>query len=110
MRSIEYIYPKEYEALMRLFGAGEVEAKIARLNEIYFHAETKWNDYLNQIPNGEVKYLLIAEAPPWSNSGTPKYVLDPDCEARTLLIALCKAFHISSTTTTTSGTTNRWTI
>jgi hypothetical protein len=92
-------YPTEYQALERLFGTNEVESKLPRLNEIYLHAEAMWNEYIHLIPNGEVKYLLIAEAPPWSISGTPKYVLDPDCEARTLLRALCKAFLISSSKT-----------
>jgi hypothetical protein len=56
--------------------------------------EARWREYVEQLSGGPVKYLLIAEAPPWSDAGTPQYVLDPASRPRTLMGALRNAFSV----------------
>src|SRR5690606_28877771 len=57
--------------------------------------ETIWEEYVRMLPGGAVKFLLIAEAPPWSVDGAPQYVLDPNSRPRTLMRALRGAFDLS---------------
>ena len=90
---LERRFPEEISVLEDLFGHTEVQVRLPRLNDIFNRAENAWRNYVAQIPNGRVKYLLIAEAPPWSVTGVaPQYVLDPSSRPRTLMRALRKAF------------------
>lgn len=90
---LEDIYVSEYEVLKKLFGDSFIGARIGRLNEIYNFTENIWHTYIEMIPNRLVKYLLIAEAPPWRESGAqPQYFLDPNSDSRTLMRAFKNAF------------------
>lgn len=42
---------------------------LSRLNEIYELAEAKWEENLQRLSGTKVKYLLIGEAPPWTEAG-----------------------------------------
>ena len=69
-----------------------IDDSIGRLNAIYRHAEQSWNEFVVMLAGVEVRYLLIAEAPPWSEHGPPQFVLDPMSRPGVLLRALSKAF------------------
>ncbi len=90
--SLEQLYENEYQALIDIFNEDIVRKSIVRLNYIYKYTENIWWDYIKGIPNGHVRYLFIAEAPPWSPAGVPQYFLDPKSRPRTLMRALKKAF------------------
>ena len=81
-------YKRELRVLEDLFGRETVASNLPRLQKIHDYTERKWRAYARQVPDGRVKYLLIAEAPPWSAEGTPEYVLDPKSSPRTLMRAL----------------------
>jgi hypothetical protein len=93
---LEERFPSELSVLSDLFGRERVVDALPRLNEIHDYTERKWRDFVARIPDGRVRYLLIAEAPPWSDRGAPQYVLDPGSRSRTLLRALRGAFLSSS--------------
>ena len=88
--SLKQSLPDEISVLKELFGVDQVEGKLRRLNEIHEYTEGKWRDYVAKL--GQVNYLLIAEAPPWSATGVPQYVLDPASRSRALMRALQKVF------------------
>ncbi|UCG50866.1 MAG: hypothetical protein JSW58_11765 [Candidatus Latescibacterota bacterium] len=96
MRSVkqplEQKYREELSVLGRLFGSRLSASTLTRLNEIFEHTEGLWQRYVDQIPDRMVQYLLVAEAPPWSETGRPQYILDPLSRPRTLMNALCRAF------------------
>lgn len=84
---------KALAVLRKLFRREELQERLPRLKEIHGHAELCWRTYIEQLADGCVKYLLIAEAPPWSEPGEKiQYVLDPSSRSRTLMSALQKAF------------------
>ena len=89
---LEKRFPTEVAILATMFSQSRVAALLPRLNEIHEFAERKWRDYVARLPEGKIKYLLIAEAPPWSPNGVPQYVLDPGSYSRTLMRALRKVF------------------
>jgi hypothetical protein len=79
--------------LWELFAGEEQQERLPRLKEIHGHAELHWRNYVEQFSDRSVKYLLIAEAPPWSHPGEQiQYVLDPSSRSRTLMSALRRAF------------------
>ncbi len=43
------------------------------MNDIFKITERKWNENLDRFGNTEVQYLLLAEAPPWTECGEVKY-------------------------------------
>ena len=89
---LEQSFPDELSILKKLFGVDHVEGKLQRLNDIYKYTEGKWRDYVAKLPNGRVNYLLIGEAPPWRSPDEKiQYVLDPESDSRTLMLALTKA-------------------
>lgn len=90
--SLDKIYSDEYEEVIKLCNHNELKEKRDRLNTIYNQSENYWHAYLDLIHNKEIKYLLIAEAPPWSETGEVVYVLNPKSKARSLLSAISKAF------------------
>lgn len=71
--NIEEEFPEQYMKLVLLFGRNEVQSKADRLNEIYAWCEAAWNRNLDRLRNTDVKYLLIAEAPPWSENNPISY-------------------------------------
>lgn len=81
------------EILTELYSPHEIEQSIERLNYIHNYTEDIWVDYVKNIPNNTVKYLLIAEAPPWKEKGRPEYVLDPLSNPRSLISAISRAFY-----------------
>jgi hypothetical protein len=44
-----------------------------RLTEIYDAAEVKWVQNIERLNAGIIRYLLIAETPPWTATGTVRY-------------------------------------
>ena len=71
--NLEEEFPEQYEKLVKLFGSNEVRSKNDRINEIYAVCEAAWETNLDRLSNTEVKYLLIAEAPPWSEKDPINY-------------------------------------
>ena len=59
---------------------------------LWVKGRARWQEYADQLDLRPVRYLLIAEAPPWSSQGTPQYLLDPESRVRTLMGALRTAF------------------
>ena len=93
---LEQSYKKEYEVLKGLFKAGYVEDRIERLNFIHEYTESIWDEYIKLIPNKTIRYLLIAESPPWSEDNNPQYFLDPTSRSRLLMNAFKGAFDYKS--------------
>ena len=89
---LEHKYRRGFELLIELFGSEMSDSTVARLNKIHDRTEAIWHRYVAMIPNQTVRYVLFAEAPPWSASGQPQYILDPESRPRTLMRALCCAF------------------
>jgi hypothetical protein len=85
-------FQDELDALRKVFGSSSVHAALPRLREIYYYTEEKWHAYVKQVPEGVVRYVLIAEAPPWSHDGTPKFLLDPASRIGPYMGALRQAF------------------
>ncbi len=81
-----------------MFGEEYVNERLPRLDEVFRYSEEKWQENLSRLKNSEVKYLLIAEAPPWTNENEPiKYfyaIHENDIHFRrsTLLKAVWYAF------------------
>jgi hypothetical protein len=92
MTLLQQNFPTELELLEDLFGIDKVASSIKRLNEIHAFVEARWHEYVSRIPDGVVKYLLIAEAPPWRATGSPWFVLDPESPNRTLMRVLRRTF------------------
>lgn len=72
MKILQKKFPNEYERLNAIFGEPE-GSKSDRIDEIYKDCEEQWEKNLERLNGIEVKYLLIAEAPPWSESGVVRY-------------------------------------
>lgn len=87
-QAFESLYARELAALTILFGEERVARDLQRVKEIYEYTEAKWREYVALLRGRRVRYLLIAEAPPWSPDGLPQYLLDPDSRPRTLMRAL----------------------
>ena len=92
MTSLQKAYVAEFAILEELFGVDRVSSSIERLNEIHRFVETTWRQYVARIPDGVVRYLLIAEAPPWTRTGTPRFVLHPNSPQSALMRALRRTF------------------
>lgn len=71
--NLEKEFPEQYKRLAKLFGSNVVRSKAGRLNEISARCEAAWETNLDRLRNTEVKYLLIAEAPPWSEKDPINY-------------------------------------
>ena len=61
-------FENEFDALRKLFPT-RVDAALPRLREIYNYTEERWHEYAAEIPEGVVRYVLIAEAPPGAAMG-----------------------------------------
>jgi hypothetical protein len=82
----------ELIALRALFGRARVDVALPRVHQIHEYTEAMWKRYVATLHGGVVRYVLIAEAPPWSVDGTPQYLLDPSSSIRALMPALRRAF------------------
>ena len=71
--NLEEEFSEQYDQLVSLIGGDEMRGKAARLNEIYGACEAAWNRNLYRLRNTDVKYLLIAEAAPWSGGDLTQY-------------------------------------
>lgn len=69
-------YLTQLEILKKLFGADCVTAKLDRLNQIYKKSEEKYADNLKRLRGVPIRYLLLAESPPWTESGEVQYFYD----------------------------------
>lgn len=73
---LEKAYPSQLETLRFLFEAKAkdlIAGKLTRLNYIFEIAEGKWLENLQRLKGNRVKYLLLAEAPPWTEAGEVSY-------------------------------------
>lgn len=69
-------FRNQFELLTQLFSKRSATLKpsrLERLNEIFEVSEDKWVENLKRLRNYEVKYLLIGEAHPWTDSGEVSY-------------------------------------
>jgi hypothetical protein len=85
-------FPDEFEILESLFRVSELRDNLLRLEKIFCTTEALWKDRVSLIPNKEVKFLLIGEAPPWTKSGNINYIYNPETKPSIFLQAICKAF------------------
>jgi hypothetical protein len=83
-------FPEALAALRALFGSEQITADLPRMKEIYDYTEARWREYADRVRT--VRFLMIAEAPPWRSDGTPQYMLDPDSHSGPYLRALRRAF------------------
>ncbi|MGH1543074.1 MAG: hypothetical protein ACRBHB_21830 [Arenicella sp.] len=84
-------YPKEGNLLRSLRKLSELEK--ARIAEIYQVSHSKWLEQVDKIAAaGGLKYLLIGEAPPWSESGNVNYFYNSDTTPSNFMTSLSKAF------------------
>lgn len=67
------VFDKNLFILEELFGKEEVSVKLDRLKYIFENTEEKWAENLKLLKNSEIRYLLICEAPPFSEIEPPKY-------------------------------------
>jgi hypothetical protein len=66
-------YSEALEVLLKLFGTEDVARRLARLEKIFSVTEAAWERNLRRLPGIKIRYLLIAEAAPWTESGCPQY-------------------------------------
>ncbi len=62
-------YALAFQELSKLFGKSYVERRLRRLDWIFGESERYWKDNLARFGDQSVKYLLLAEAPPWRKEG-----------------------------------------
>ena len=73
---LQEAYPSQLEILRVLFdakGKDRIANKLGRLNHIFETSERKWFENLQRLKGNRVKYLLLAEAPPWTETGETRY-------------------------------------
>lgn len=73
MNMTEKIFDDNILQLENIFGKTEVTSRTKRLREIFQSTETSWLKNLDRLADKKVKNILIAEAAPWSESGTPRF-------------------------------------
>ncbi len=74
---LEKAYSSQLETLRLLFkanGKDSIADKLNRLDYIFRIAEGKWLENLRRLKGNRVKYLLLAEAPPWTEAGEVSYL------------------------------------
>ena len=69
----EKIFDQNLSRLENIFGRTEIVNRTKRLKEIFQSTETSWQKNLDRLSDKKVQNLLIAEAAPWSDSGTPRF-------------------------------------
>ena len=73
VRKLQDDFPEQYKCLIKLFGEREVRSKACRLDQIHQVCEKAWGENTKRLSGTKVKYLLIAEAPPWSEGESVRY-------------------------------------
>lgn len=67
-------FPAAMDSLDVLFGRGFIAERADRLEEIFAVTEQAWERNLSRLVGVPVRYLLIAEAAPWTDAGKkPSY-------------------------------------
>ncbi|MBL4700649.1 MAG: hypothetical protein JKX85_05250 [Phycisphaeraceae bacterium] len=93
MQDFNSWYSSEIDLLKELYGSDEVARCLPRIREIFEFTEAKWGEYVRSLGKTPVRYLLIAEAPPWSEKDKEiQYVLDPASRIRSFMGAIRGAF------------------
>src|SRR2546430_418282 len=96
---LEQCFPEELSVLRELFGDAAVQECLPRLNEIHGCTEATWRKSVGWLPDRLVRYILLAEAPPWPLApAPPQYVFCPASRPRVLMKALRKAFSVPKST------------
>lgn len=65
------IFEDNIDVLNNLFGEKEIGQKLERLKFIYKNTEESWYRNLENFKNQDVKFLMICEAPPYSEKHLP---------------------------------------
>jgi hypothetical protein len=71
--SLRTSYPRGYQALGDLVGDEQVKGQEARLEAIHAVCLEAWKRNLGRCGGRGVRYVLIAEAPPWTPVGVVRY-------------------------------------
>lgn len=67
-------FTEQFDLLAGLFPKGHfTPERIRWLDEIYRACKDKWEENLLRLSGREVHYILIGEAPPWTQSGPVRY-------------------------------------
>lgn len=67
------IFENNIDELEKLFGKNIVSEKVDRLKYIFENTENSWNKNLEKFDNYNIKFILICEAPPFSETKIPPY-------------------------------------
>lgn len=70
---MENIFDNNLSIIENLYGKQFIIDRYNRLLEIFKNTEHSWYKNLNRVKNKKIENLLIAEAPPWTASGIPRY-------------------------------------
>jgi hypothetical protein len=67
-------FPHQWDLLQSMYPDHHFTTeRIQRLDEIFTFAEKRWEQNLQRLIGKKVKYLLIPEAPPWTETGEVRY-------------------------------------
>jgi hypothetical protein len=92
MVSVFEQYASEALILEQIFPGKLNDDVKSRVQSIYEVCEEYWQDQLELLPERRVKYLLLAEAPPWTASGNINYFYNPSTPASNFMQSISKAF------------------
>jgi len=67
------VFHNEIDTIKEVVGAESVQEKLDRLDYIFNFTEEKWYQNLERYGTVRIDKLLIAEAPPWTATGEPRY-------------------------------------
>lgn len=67
------IFENNISLLEKVIGKNQVTEQINRLKYIFENTENCWSKNLDRFENQKIKYLLICEAPPYSETEIPIY-------------------------------------
>lgn len=73
MCSLADLFPNAKEPLENLLGSDGYRKQLPRLEEIFKFTELAWEHNIKRLQGKTIKYLLIAEAAPWTATGIPRY-------------------------------------
>jgi hypothetical protein len=66
-------FPDSIPVLEHMVGEDVLRNRLLRLDHIFQVTELAWERNVQRFDNKEVRYLLIAEAAPWTANGHPSY-------------------------------------
>lgn len=67
------VFDSGIQDLKLIFSDEIVESMRCRLKEIFDITTNQWKENLHRFNSNSIQKLLICEAPPWSESGIPRY-------------------------------------